>query len=243
MKELFEQILKYLPLYVREFTGLLKGPKSFLRRRFEEGGDNMYRNSLIFAAISFCLIFLLKWGGGAEDATFKVLFIKSIVLDLIGFLVTAIFVVLAWRIVGSGGRTRSVLTVLAYVLGVLILVQGTFFLAAMGTMRMLDPKQHALMQKMEQARDIDDVKVLMEETKKTMQDVNPMRKAAAKASQAVAIVGDLIALSWLILVWGAFRELFGTTKSRSIVAFLIFLLFDTFNPYEFVRFFVQNAVT
>src|SRR6266481_7990927 len=59
MKDLFEQILKYLPHYLTEFGAVFSGPKSFIATKVGADAGDAFGEALLFLGISLTLVLLM----------------------------------------------------------------------------------------------------------------------------------------------------------------------------------------
>src|SRR5215831_7605879 len=140
MKDLFEQILKYLPHYLTEFGAVFSGPKSFILAKVRADAGDAFGEALLFLGISLTLVLLMYMPllpAGKDLWNFAIPYYVSYMIEIpLGALVIRA----AWWIVGGRAPARSFFTAYAYYVGVASVLIGAIYLVASGSFKTLDPQ-------------------------------------------------------------------------------------------------------
>src|SRR5260370_4216348 len=117
MKDLFEQILKYLPHYLTEFGAVFSGPKSFIATKLSADASDAFGEALLFLGISLTLVLLMYTSllpAGKDFWSFAIPYYVSYIIE-IPF--AAKLIRAAWRIVGGRAPARPFLLHMRITLG------------------------------------------------------------------------------------------------------------------------------
>jgi hypothetical protein len=85
MKDLFEQILKYLPHYLTEYGAAFSGPKSFIATKVRADADDAFGEALLFLGISLTLVLLMYMPllpAGKDFWSFAVRYYVSYIIEI-----------------------------------------------------------------------------------------------------------------------------------------------------------------
>ena len=140
MKDLFEQILKYLPHYLTEFGAAFSGPKSFIATKLSTDAGDAFGEALLFLGISLSLVLLMYTPllpAGKDFWNFAIPYYVSYIIEIpLG----AMVVRTAWWIVGGRAPARPFFIVYMYYVGVASVLLGAIDLVASGSFKALDPQ-------------------------------------------------------------------------------------------------------
>ena len=207
------QLLAYLPRYLSELGSVLIGPKRFIAQR-NANAEEAFEDSVLFLICSSVVVFLLTarlLPAGTE-----------IVLHLAGHAVTVVLGVslfavalrIAWAAVGGKSSVRSFFVTYGYFNGAISVVLFLFLLVANGVVRVFEPELYAA------AREMADLGFLeqVDELNKLGYGDSP----ATVAALAIQVAGAIVTATWGFACWGAYRQLNGLGRWRSLGAFVLF---------------------
>lgn len=208
MQELIGKLFAALPLYCRQMLAFLSGPRTaILQQDFES--DSALQQALTFLAVSYGIAYIAQVpfipGGQSNEQLFGILAVVS----ALGFGLSVILVILAWRIVGGKLAGKKVLIVTCYFSGVSTILLLIPCLIAAGTLRVMDPilYQHIL------SGDIPDLGDLL-------------KSAGYKTALVLSGAAVVAAYAWTFWIWDAYRQLMQLSKLRSGASFFIFVAFS-----------------
>jgi hypothetical protein len=218
MKDLFEQILKYLPHYLTEFGAAFSGPKSFIATKVSADASDAFGEALLFLGISLTLVLLMYaplQPAGKDFWSFAIPYYVSYVIEIP---LAAMAIRAAWWIVGGRASARPFFIAYAYYVGVASVLMGAIDLVGYGFFKTFDPQlyqeySNAAIQKPQS----------MEDWVQSHADLLH-RYAQSYVTLTAAVIsglGNLIVIIWGIIGWGAYRQLNGLSKLRSLVALII----------------------
>jgi len=205
MKEIVQQVVVYLPVYMSDLLKVMISPKQFSRdMKSSQGYD--YQKAIIFLCLSTALVLLLEWpiikAVSNEWITVGIFF----VLTLLSVLLFALIIWLAWLSVGAKTSINAVFVTSSYFSGVLLVIIMPFLLLGLGLMKVIDPG-------------------IYNELYVKHSSV-PFDMLIASKGYIVFIYcmffGLLVDFLWFFVAWGSYRELANFTKVRSAMAFAIF---------------------
>lgn len=210
MKDFLEKILGYLPAYLRSLLRLVQAPKSFvsellLREKHQE------ENALVFLTISFLIQWILKASFVRQEFYTELAADSAFILVLV--LLCGFAIWLAWRVVGGAAKIQKVFVVHFYYSGVLILLFTCWFLAITGTLRAFNASLYAKM--------LDSV---YHADAATFFKANGESIIATPGLPPVIFIGLMAVLTWTFAGWGAYRQLNGASRLRSLLAAMLFII-------------------
>jgi hypothetical protein len=140
MKDLFEQILKYLPHYLTEFGAAFSGPKSFIATKLSTDAGDAFGEALLFLGISLTLVLLMYTPLLPAGKDFWSFAIPYVVCCMITLPLAAIVTRAAWWIVGGRASARLFFIAYAYYFGVANVLLAATDLVAKGFFKKFDPQ-------------------------------------------------------------------------------------------------------
>jgi hypothetical protein len=218
MKDLFEQILKYLPLYLTEFGAAFSGPKSFIATKLSTDAGDAFGEALLFLGISLTLVLLMYTPllpAGKDFWSFAIPYYVSYIIEIP---LAAMAIRAAWWIVGGRAPARPFFITYAYYVGVASVLIGAIDLVASGSFKTLDPQLYR-----EYSDAVQKAAQSMEDWVQSRADL-VHRFADSYVTLTAAVIeglGTLIVTIWGLIGWGAYRQLNGLSKLRSLVALII----------------------
>ena len=218
MKDLFEQILKYLPHYLTEFGAVFSGPKSFIATKLSTDAGDAFGEALLFLGISLTLVLLMYTPllpAGKDFWSFAIPYYVSYIIEIP---LAAMVIRTAWWIVGGRAPARPFFITYAYYVGVASVLIGAIDLVASGSFKTLDPQLYR-----EYSDAVQKAAQSMEDWVQSHADL-VHRFADSYVTLTAAVIeglGTLIITIWGLIGWGAYRQLNGLSKLRSLVALII----------------------
>jgi hypothetical protein len=172
--------------------------------------ESTFEGGLRFFAICFGITFVLKLPLQTRNTFYELVtdapFISAQVL-LFGFAVY-----FAWRIVGAKASIDRLFTIHFYLAGVLKMFESSAYLMIRGILRS-DP---ALSKELISTASNGNILSMLSVVERSLK--NPVWQLVVIV-QGIGLGGMLV---WILIGWGAYRQLTGSSKSRSLVAFLLF---------------------
>ena len=107
-------------------------------------------------------------------------------------------VVLSWRAVGGKGSIARFFAIHFYVAGVLKLIMSATFMTIIGVLRMGDPSRYAEMNK---ALYVGNALWFITNADRLIE------QPAWQIAMVLAVTGVAVMLAWVVITWGAYREL------------------------------------
>jgi len=197
--------------YAADLLDLASGPKRFLARRLATPRSTL-EDALRFLALSFLVTSAMELPLARGNPVFEFLGDAAFVASYVMLYGCAVYV--AWRLVGAAAPMLRFLTIHFYLSGVVKIIQTVFYVTARGLLR--------------------SDRVLYDEVMSSAYrgdllwfQTNLARLSEHRAMRlflAALLGGWLATLVWLLIGWGAYREVTGLTRGRSLLAFLIFLI-------------------
>lgn len=195
--------------YFVDLLDLVSGPKRFLAERLARPGATA-AEGLQFLAISFGLMFVLQLPLARSNP------LTELIGDISFFsgymLLYGCAVLLAWRLVGAAAPVYRYFMIHFYISGVLRLILAVTYVVARGILRS-DPAAYEEVMASLVNGDI------MWGTR----HIDRIFGSRALQLSTLVLLGGLGAmLVWVVVSWGAYRQLSGMSKFRSLLAFLLF---------------------
>ena len=225
MKDLIDQILKYLPLYLTNFGSIFVGPKSFIASR-NVSSDDAFGDALLFLGVSIALIIVM---GAPLFPPGKDLWthVGSVAIQaLVTVSLSAMVVRTAWWIVGGRASARSFFVTYAFFFGVALVIISVVQLLSFGFFKVFEPELFGQFIAATQRRGV-------------MPDMSG--DWVPLTALSIYIVGYLIICLWLFIAWGAYRNINGLSKLRSFLALMIAGILTW--PVTAITVFVQSAIS
>ena len=225
MKKPAGRIAKFLRQYARQFAEIFSAPKAYFRRH-DFTRDEAVITALLFVGASLVIVEitrLLSIAGALELWTFVA---GQAVFWLVYIVIGGALTFLTWRLVGGSAPPRAVFIIYAYALSIAAVIAAAFHLVATGIMRTFEPARYSLF-----------VDVLR---KHAAFPPGTFDALAMRTAAAVLLLGIGCTLVWLLIAWGAFREVNKTGRLRSAIALTIILLLTI--PTLFALTFMSNAL-
>ena len=223
MAEIALKFLRYLPRYLREFGSLLSGPKRFMNRK-QIHTERSFIDSLHFLILSLVITVAARAPLLPPGQDWRVFFGSQSVLCLMSVVLFALSLRLSWRIVGGKAVFRSFFVAYAYFFGVIFVIFVFVMLIAEGVFKFLDPELYKAVQD-----------AIKDGTRRPT-----IHEPLQYILKAIRAIGHIALTVWYIIGWGAYRQLNGLSKRRSLAALLISAPFNALAIGAV--FFVANAL-
>lgn len=208
MKDILDRILSYFPSYIGDIALLAIGPKRFMEQQ-RSIEDRSLEKPLTFLGISLALCFVLQaslpprrefWADAGPHG----------LLYLIGTIALAAVVRLSWRVVGGRATFQQVLRITCYYCSVVLLGVVITNLCYLGILRLFEPRLYELLFATAERVDW-----------RTFVAADPLSSVSFVVAMLIQSVGYAALFIWVIVGWGAYRELNGLSKRKSCTAFFL----------------------
>ncbi len=209
MAEIAIRFVRYFPQYLREFGSLLSAPKLFMARK-ELHTTRSFHDSLHFLILSIVITVVARAPLLPSGDSIWVFFGSQAVVCLMSVVLFALSLRLSWRIVGGTATFRSFFVAYAYFFGVIIVSAVFVMLISEGVFKILEPDLHNKIRS-----------AMIQGTQ-----LPAIHGSVIYISLAVLAIGEVALAGWYIIGWGAYRQLNGLSKRRSLAAFLISIPFN-----------------
>lgn len=206
MKELLEKVLRHIPRDLIDLGAVLSGPKRFVAQRLRQP-DEAFVGSLTFLGLSCAVTAVATASLLQPNATTLEVFAQFALLALLAVSLDAVALRIAWRIVGGTARVSELFTVYAYYSGAVLVLIALIRLAANGVFKLGDPETYDAFTEAWFVKSAPFPDVLASK--------------AFVAYLCVWLVGHIGVAAWILIGWGAYRNLNGLSKRRSAIALLL----------------------
>jgi hypothetical protein len=225
MRELFERMLSFVPQYFEDMIALVSGPKGFVLQRTSNSNGSL-TDALSFFAMSFIAGWLLKIsfvrGDPLMDLAAGAVFVAFFVMAF------GAAVCLAWRLVSGQIDFKVIFLIYVYYSAVTRLISVCAFLILIDCAKIIYPGLYRNLIKAAYTG-------RMTEFILQYSDEYPFWLSV------IACLYVLLLLVWLIVGWGAYRIVTSSSKSRSAIAAILFILFSI--AINALMFFIAEGAT
>lgn len=206
MHALVEKLMTALPIFGRQMSALLVGPKTAVLTQDLES-EPALGQALTFVAVSFGIAYIAQIPFLPDTGNKELLFGMLAIQSALSFALNVVLVVLAWRIVGGKLAWRKVVVATCYFCGVTTLLFLGIFLIAAGTFKSIDPS------------------IYQQVISYNVADPSDLKNNSGyRAFSAIVVLAFVATYAWIFCVWGAYRELLQLSRLRSALALAIFLV-------------------
>jgi hypothetical protein len=207
MNELFSKAITALPVYIGQALSLLSGPKAFVLGtdlETPEAGTQAYT----FLAITMLLMLIAQVSILPEQKDYLLSFASLTVMSAFWLLLMSAALYFSWRVVGGTLSFRTFFIVSCYFASISTLILVAFTLVGAGFMKYMDPDALIRVVNGNQPSDPNSV---------------------GYVGFCLIVAAGLIAVyAWIVLVWGAYRQLNSVSRARSATALAVFTLLSPF---------------
>jgi len=202
---------------VNQLVKFVSGPRAFIRQ-LDFSADDTFKNALLFYALTVVLSILLEGffvsGGGDFFESIK----NTVIFQVLFLLVVSGLLHLSWKLVG-GQVAYRVHTILAcYFVGVSMVIWSVGALLSKGYLksRIGDQYEHA----------VEFINLLLSDTAASAKPAYQEIARNPEVTNALLIfaAGFVLAMVWLLVSWGAYRELNRRSLAQAGIALAIFLV-------------------
>lgn len=226
MKDLLDKILKYLPEYLTEFGEAFSGPKTFIGQR-NVAGDEAFSNALLFLGLSVALVIVMSSPLRPAGKEFWVYVGSTAILTLVTVALFGTAVRIGWWLVGGRANAQSFFVTYSYFFGVVIVVMAGFQLVGIGAIKLFDP---ILFGKIVEAR----------AKGQSITGLTESEQTTLIVFLSIFGFGFIFSSIWAFIGWGAYRQLNGLGKGRSLAAMFVTGLLQL--PLLMVIFLISSAL-
>jgi hypothetical protein len=200
--------------FLEDFIDFISGPKTFLRAASVYSSENLARAFsfflILYVLVNLLFVFFIPPGVGTEK-----LAVFNIVYTIVFFTLCLLVLQVSWLVVGARPPLRRVLLAFLFFSGIGVLIQMLLLVAWVMIAHPLD-QTLAAVNHLEALSAADPVAA------DEYMDANPGVMLRLSLLVVAFVIYLVIDLAWVIVVWGAFRELAGTGRLRSALALAIF---------------------
>jgi hypothetical protein len=234
VKELVLGLLKFIRDYLWTISRILTSPHNFVLERTgsTEPPRTALRRALLTLAVSLLIALALR---AANQPLSWHSVVLSAAVKCLGLMLAAGLLWISWRVVG--GRTSGLKFIVAYSYfsAAWLLIFSALMAIDEGAMRLIEPKLFAQINMFDSSgQDTNRLKALV-----GSQDTyalkallysdeglsNVIRTPGLLWIMSMASLRGAFTFLWLLVSWGAFRKILGTSWFRSILSLAIFLGF------------------
>jgi hypothetical protein len=215
MKDLLDQILKYLPLYLTEFGAAFSGPKSFIGTKLSTDAGDTFGEALLFLGTSLALVLLMYTPLLPAGKDFWSVAIPYFVSYMLELPLAAMVIRSAWWIVGGRAPAQTFFITYAYYAGVGIVLLSAVDLVCTGLFKTFDPQLY---------QEVSESAQKSQSVQDWIQSGLLHRYSQSYATFSAAIIeglGYFVLFIWGLIGWGAYRQLNGLSKLRSFTALIV----------------------
>ena len=201
--------LAYLPRYLGDFGSVLIGPKRSIAQR-HANAEGAFRGALMFLSCSVVVMVLL-WSflaGAGKPFGLRLAGVALGLLIEVSMFAAVLWV--AWAAVGARSTVRSFFVTYAYFSGVVFVIPPLCEAVADGIVRVFEPEMHEAISAV--------VALPHEEGVKAFEELGFLDGPATVVAFLLQLCGFVGAVIWALIGWGAFRQLHGVGKWRSLGA-------------------------
>lgn len=212
-----EDLIPQAANLVNQLVSFVSAPRAFVRQ-LDFSADDVFRNALLFFALTVVLSVMLEGFFIPDESDFFESIKNTVIFQVLFLLVISGLLHLSWRLVGgeAGYRIHTILA--CYFVGVSMVIWSVGALLSKGYLksRVGDQFEHA----------VEFINLLLIDS--ASRD-DPLYQEIARNPEVVNgllifAVGIVLALIWLLISWGAYRELNKRTMRQAALALLIFLV-------------------
>ena len=213
----FPDLAKRVPRFADQFLGLINGPKRYLAS-LDLAAPDALADALLFFALALIVDAILGIPFAGEGADFWRDTAVAVVFQVLGLFAMSVLLFIAWRLLGGRAPLRHHLIYTLYLWGISVLILSFSNIAAKGVMMVRRPDWFELYRE------------YMTYLLVGSPEIEAEKFAALAESDAlflamlVLLAGHLLMLAWFATGWGAYRVLNDSTRNRSALALLIFLV-------------------
>lgn len=216
MKDLLERALRYGPEWIRDLISLLSGPKTFLMQ-LDPTGDGTRNRALLFWLGAALVVFMSELPFSSRDGDLWLTFIQATVFHLLTAVILAGLVKISFAIVGGKAAFLPVFVFSLFISGVCRVIWASGIPISKAIVRLdapdLYPRFETAMNEMMSGR----LNVALER-------FITSGSSTILVALVVAVAVSALAFIWIVVAWGAYRQLNGVTRRRSFAAFVLLVL-------------------
>ena len=242
MNDLLKLVFAQIPKYISNFVNLISHPKRFVRKR-NKINDQSLTEALTFLGITFVLSLIITSPLRTEGVNLWQHVAARGFLLVLSVTLNAAVLRLSWRLVGGKAHFLKFFIPFCYFYAVGNVILDVTHLLALGVAKFWDPEFYKII-----------VEHLREKTPPSPEAEKYIIRVlgdpqSADLTKALVLISFMIILQsgwvtyfvWMTAGWGAFREVTGLSKWRSLAAGIIFLLLAI--PVFFFIFYTYVALT
>jgi hypothetical protein len=210
------RLIGLLTNYGDDLFQFTSAPKQFLAERLARPAPQ-WAQGLLFLCISYLFTFVLSRSLAPTGKSQLQEFVTDVPYFLLDVALFGYGAYLAWRAVGAKPPVLKFVTVHFYVGGVTQFIKTGAAMAVMGALRLSDPTVADAVQTAIRTGDF------------AWFHANTDRLLGGAAAPIAALSSVVLVSAlgfWVVVAWGAYRNLAGVSNRRSICAFLLFCAFS-----------------
>ena len=204
--------LAYLPRYLADFGSVLLSPKRSIAQR-HANVEGAFGRALMFLSCSVVVMVLL-WSflpGAGRPLGLRLA--ANVLEQSIGVSLFAVVLWVAWAAVGARSTMRSFFVTYAYFAGVIFVIFPLCLAVAEGIVRIFEPELQRALQGV--------ADLPHEEGVQALEELGFLDSPAMIVAFLMQLYGLFGAMIWALIGWGAFRQLHGVGRWRSLGALVI----------------------
>jgi hypothetical protein len=206
VKDLIEKVLSYIPTYLQTFAAVLVRPKVFAAT---QRGDEAtkFRDGLVFLGISILVQILLAWNRLPPEREIYETAATQALVVAVSMALGMAQLLIAWRLVGGKAPAINFAIIYCYFVGVWMVSLSVSLVIGLGFFKFLDrPLYDAYIASLH------------------AHTPEPLGLATSTGYRWLIFIftaGCVLVGIWMVIAWGAWRELNGLGRWRSLIAALV----------------------
>ena len=201
MNDLFGKALIALPAFVSHVLELLSGPKAFILGKDMETAESALE-AYTFLGITLFIALIAQVTFLPEQKDYLLTFASIAVQGALNLILMVAALFFAWRIVGGTLSFKIFFIVSCYFSGISTLILAYFSLLASGWLKIKDPDNAIQLLHGSPVADPSNIGVL--------------------GFLLIFCAGLIAVYVWILVVWGAYRQLNNVSRRRSTIALIVF---------------------
>lgn len=214
MKDIVTLVQAQLVQYLRDLLKLIASPRRFVRTR-NHYSEKSLTQCLAFSGVSFALYSILLYACFPNHADFFNLTVSHAVFLLLLSLLEVAELNAAWRLVGGKAPFGRTLVTFLYYQSVFMLIFGFLLLLVIGILNYRAPELAIAL-----------VNAMAGHDGGKAWQLEISRQGVANVCLAIVLplFPLLVPWIWILVGWGAYRELNATSRRRSTLAFFVYVM-------------------
>jgi hypothetical protein len=216
MKEIIERALHYGPEWIRDLINLVSGPKTFLAQ-LDLTEESTRNRALLFWLGAGIVVFMSELPFSSQHDDVWMSFLQTTIFHLLAAVILAGLVKVGFALVGGKASFMAMFVLSLFISGVSRVIWASGIPVSKAIVRLDEPDQYAAFEAA--TNDMMSMRV-----DAALQQFTAIGSPTILVALFVSVAVSLAAFIWLIVAWGAYRQINEVTKRRSFFAFITVVL-------------------